>query len=57
MGIINPRPAMRRREERNIQQKLKQHTELMDKYVAEGMTPEDASRKAFNEVTRRRLQL
>ena len=50
MAIINPRPAMRHREERNIQQKLKQHKELMDKYVAEGMTPEDASRKAFNEV-------
>jgi transcription elongation factor Elf1 len=53
-GIVNPRPAMRRREERNIYDSLKRHKELMDKYVAEGMSPEDASKKAMDEIKRKK---
>ena len=53
-GLVNPRPAMRHREEQNTHKSLKRHKELMDKYMAEGMTKEEASRKAFQEVTKKK---
>ncbi len=50
-GIINPRPAMRRKEERDTHKKLEQHYKLMSEYIAQGMSKEEASRKAFEEIT------
>lgn len=39
------------RADRRIHNRLKQHAELSKQYVAEGMTPEEASKRAFNEIT------
>lgn len=47
MGLINPRPAMRGRERRTTENKLRLHSEFMGRLEAEGMSHEEASRKAF----------
>ncbi len=52
-GIINPRPAMRRREERNTHSALKQHKELMEQHIKAGLSKEEASKKAFEQVTKK----
>jgi HPt (histidine-containing phosphotransfer) domain-containing protein len=36
--------------DRKVRNSLALHKQLMDKYITEGMTPEDASHKAFQEV-------
>lgn len=45
------RPAMRRKEEKQTMSKMKRHHLLMKKYIAKGMTPEEASKQAFLIVT------
>lgn len=47
MGIVNPRPPMRRKEARTIYERMRLHMEFMERLEAEGMSREDASRKAF----------
>jgi hypothetical protein len=44
-GLVDPRPAMRRKEERNVHSSLKRHSEIMNKYISEGMSKEEASKK------------
>lgn len=41
------RPAMRGREARKVEETLKRHNELMQKFIAEGMGREAASRRAY----------
>lgn len=40
-----------KREDRNIRKSLARHAELMTQFQAEGMSREDASRKAYKAVT------
>jgi len=47
MGIINPRPAMRRGEERHIREKLATHALLTAQFVNAGLTPKEASKEAM----------
>jgi len=47
MGIINPRPAIRKAGIRRVEQSLARHAELMARFEAEGLSREEASRKAF----------
>lgn len=47
MGIAIPRPQMRSRERRRVEEVLRHHAELMRRLEAEGMTREEASRRAF----------
>lgn len=37
-------------EDRAIRRRLALHSELMNKYIAEGITKEEASKRAFEEV-------
>jgi hypothetical protein len=50
MGIAIPRPAMRAREARITHQRLKRHSELMSQFITEGLSRDDASKKAFSLV-------
>ncbi len=45
-----PRPAMRKGERRIVENRLRRHAKLMQKYQAEGFTKQSASRKAFDEI-------
>jgi hypothetical protein len=47
MGLVNPRPAMRKRERAYREAILKRHAELMAQFIGEGMDRDAASRKAF----------
>lgn len=44
------RPAMRRKEERIIESRIREHIRLMNKYIAEGMARDVASKKAYLEM-------
>lgn len=56
MGIVNPRPAMRCREERRVRNVLAKHHKLMTALEAEGMTREEASKKAYGIITRKKAE-
>lgn len=47
MGIVVPRPAMRGRERRAKENRLRLHAEFTRRLEAEGMAREEASRRAF----------
>lgn len=47
MGIAVPRPQMRSKERRKTEELLRRHAELTRQFEAEGMSREDASRRAF----------
>lgn len=47
MGIAIPRPAMRGRERRAKEVRLRRHAEFMRRLVALGFDREEASRRAF----------
>lgn len=47
MGIANPRPAMRRREARNITANLRLHSILAKRYTVVGWSAETASERAM----------
>jgi hypothetical protein len=51
MGLAIPRPSMRQGEERRIRAQLQRHAELTTQFVSEGMSREEASRKAYAIVT------
>lgn len=54
MGVREHRPRVGAGAEGNaIQRRLRRHKELMDGYVCQGMTREDASKKAFDEIVRK----
>jgi hypothetical protein len=56
MGILGqPRPAMRKGERRIVEQRLARHANIMRQLEAEGMSRENASRKAF-EIVRRKIR-
>lgn len=40
-------------ENRRVEKNLKRHQELMNKYIAEGLSREEASNKAYKEITGR----
>ncbi len=50
MGIANPRPAMRRGEERKIKEQLATHALLTRQYINAGKTREEASKEAFADM-------
>jgi hypothetical protein len=50
MGIINPRPAMRCREERNIKATLAKHAEIWKEIYEAGVPMGKASQIAFDIV-------
>jgi hypothetical protein len=50
MGIVTPRPAMRKREARTIVDRLRSYDKLVAKYVDQGMLEKEARAKAFEEV-------
>lgn len=52
MGIAIPRPAMRGREERLIRARIRVHSQLTTAYVLAGIAPDEASKRARNEVIR-----
>lgn len=54
MGIVIPRPPMRARERRTIEAQLNYHHDLMTKFIADGMSREDASAKAYEQVKKAR---
>ena len=41
---------VQKREHQQIQNKLQAHKELMDKFIAQGMSKADASKKAFQQI-------
>jgi hypothetical protein len=43
-------------EDKRIRENLKRHLELMAKYEAQGMSSEDASRKAYNVIMKREAE-
>lgn len=51
MGLINPRPAMRGREERKVTSTLQAHDALMNEIAAAGVDRGEASNIAFAIVT------
>jgi hypothetical protein len=53
MGLAIPRPAMRQGEERKVRARLVRHSELTAQFVAEGMSRDEASKKAFQIITGR----
>jgi hypothetical protein len=53
MGIINPRPAMRAREERNLRSTLGLHQMLRIMMREAGATDKDASKMAFDIIVSR----
>lgn len=50
MGIAIPRPQMRQRERRIIEATMARHSELMTKFEADGMSRQEASAKAYEQV-------
>ena len=50
MGLIKPRPPMRKAGAKRIADALKKHAALMKKYLEQGMSREEASRKAYEEM-------
>lgn len=48
MGIINPRPALRAKGNRDIINNLKRHSDLTVLLTASGINKEEASRLAYN---------
>jgi DNA-binding MurR/RpiR family transcriptional regulator len=50
MGIINPRPAMRQAEARKITNQLAAHAQLMHLYIELGLTREEASKEAMQNL-------
>jgi hypothetical protein len=50
MGIIIPRPPMRKAERRRVQMHLARHSALMRAYEAQGMTREQASAAALRQM-------
>ena len=50
MGIVVPRPQMRSKERRTIEARLRYHSDLMAKFQAEGMSPTDASTRAYEQL-------
>ena len=50
MGIINPRPALRKAGARRIKNSLRDHADHMARLQAQGMSRDDASREAFRLV-------
>lgn len=54
MGIIVPRPAMRSKERRAINEHLRRHGELMKQYLADGLSRTEASAKAYEDLTGRK---
>jgi hypothetical protein len=50
MGIVVPRPQMRGKEARTIEANIRRHIDLTQKYQAEGMSKEAASRKSYEEI-------
>jgi hypothetical protein len=57
MGIVNPRPAMRAREERDLVATLRKHDELRRMIREAGIEDADASNIAFNIVSTRTARL
>lgn len=53
MGIANPRPAMRCREERGIHATLKHHAAMLDILTADGM-PRNAADTIAMSITKTR---
>jgi hypothetical protein len=51
MGLAIPRPAMRKGEERRIRERLQRHVELTAQFVSEGLSRDEASKKAFQIIT------
>ena len=51
MGLAIPRPAMRAAERRKLEERLRKHATLTEKFKAQGLTPEESSAKAYEEVT------
>ncbi len=47
MGIIKPRPAMRAKERRTVEETLRHHAELMKRFEADGLSRDEASHKAY----------
>lgn len=47
MGIINPRPALRKAGIRRIKTNLRDHADHMARFQAQGMSRDDASKEAF----------
>lgn len=50
MGIIRPRPAIRKREIRTIEARLAEHARLMAQYEAQGMDRTAASARAYADI-------
>jgi hypothetical protein len=50
MGITIPRPAMRKRERRIVEDRLRLHAEFMRRLEELGFSREDASRRAFQMI-------
>ncbi len=50
MGIINPRPALRRAGNRQIEKNLRDHACHMAQLMAQGMNRNNASKEAFARV-------
>jgi hypothetical protein len=53
MGLAIPRPAMRKGEERQVRARLTRHVELTAQFQAEGLSRDEASKKAFQIITGR----
>jgi hypothetical protein len=53
MGLAIPRPAMRKGEERKVRARLQRHVELTAQFQAEGLSRDEASKKAFQIITGR----
>lgn len=51
MGIVNPRPALRRKGIRRIVTNLQKHACLMRQFEEQGMSREAASERAYRIVT------
>lgn len=50
MGIINPRPALRSRERKSVEVRLKAHAEFMRQLEAEGWDRKSASAEALRMI-------
>ena len=50
MGIVVPRPQMRSKERRTIEFRLRRHADLMKDFQEQGLSPTEASSKAYEIV-------
>ena len=50
MGIAIPRPQMRAKERRIIEHRMRRHSQLMKQFQEQGMSPTEASTKAYDIV-------